>query len=123
MTSSPRTRWIFAGQLGPLFDDGGPMMIVEARSVFGRRPMHRAKAHLLLSAMRHRAAELGDRVEYHRVDRYSEVVDERDDLEVIDPTSWAARRFVRARGIHVLPSRGFVTSEEEFRAWADSRGD
>ena len=123
MTTSPRTRWIFAGQLGPLFDDGGPMMIVEARSVFGRRPMHRAKAHLLLSAMRHRAAELGDRVEYHRVDRYSEVVDERHDLEVIDPTSWAARRFVRARGIHVLPSRGFVTSEEEFRAWADSRGD
>ena len=51
-----RTRWIFAGQLGPLFDDGGPMMIIEAKSVFGRRPMHRAKAHLYLSAMRHRAA-------------------------------------------------------------------
>ncbi|SMQ71124.1 cryptochrome/photolyase family protein [Agreia sp. VKM Ac-1783] len=124
MTSSARTRWIFAGQLGPLFDDGGPMMIVEARSVFGRRPMHRAKAHLLLSAMRHRAAELGDRVEYHRVERYSDVFDSRssgDDLEVIDPTSWAARRFVRERGIHVLPSRGFVTSETDFAAWADSR--
>jgi deoxyribodipyrimidine photolyase-related protein len=118
---SDRTRWIFAGQLGPLFDDGGPMMIVEARSVFGRRPMHRAKAHLLLSAMRHRAAELGDRVEYHRVENYSEVVDGRDDLEVIDPTSWAARRFVRARGIAVLPSRGFVTNEADFAVWADSR--
>ncbi len=120
-TSSAPTRWIFAGQLGPLFDDGGPMMIVEARSVFGRRPMHRAKAHLLLSALRHRAAELGDRVEYHRVDRYSEVVDGRDDLEVIDPTSWSARRFVRRRPIAILPSRGFVTSEEDFRTWADSR--
>ena len=97
------------------------MMIVEARSVFGRRPMHRAKAHLLLSAMRHRVAELGDRVEYHRVERYDEAVDGREDLEVIDPTSWAARRFVRRRGIAVLPSRGFVTSEQEFRDWADAR--
>lgn len=121
MAGPAPTRWIFAGQLGSLFDDGGPMMIVEARSVFGRRPMHRAKAQLLLSAMRHRAAELGDRVEYHRVERYDEVVDGRNDLEVIDPTSWAARRFVRRRGIAVLPSRGFVTSEEDFRRWADGR--
>jgi len=117
-----RTRWIFAGQLGPQFDDGGPMMIVEARSVFGRRPMHRAKAHLLLSAMRHRAAELGERVEFHQVDRYDEVVGGRDDLEVIDPTSWSARRFVRKHGIAVLPSRGFVTSEADFAAWAKGRG-
>src|ERR1700710_1063345 len=94
-----RTRWIFAGQLGPLFDDGGPMMIIEARSVFGRRPMHRAKAHLLLSAMRHRAAELGERVEFHQVDRYDQIVAGRADLEVIDPTSWGARRFVRKHGI------------------------
>ena len=119
--AADRTRWLFAGQLGSVFDDGGRIMLVEARSVFGRRPMHRAKAHLLLSAMRHRARELGDRVEYHRVETYAEAVDGRDDLEVIDPTSWGARRFVRRRGMHVLPSRGFVTSEEDFRAWADSR--
>ncbi|NQX26097.1 cryptochrome/photolyase family protein [Microbacteriaceae bacterium VKM Ac-2854] len=114
-----RVRWLFAGQLGPAFDDGGRLLIVEARAVFGRRPMHRAKAHLILSALRHRAAD--DRVEYHRVERYGEVVDGRDDLEVIDPTSWAARRFVRRRPIEVLPSRGFVTAETEFRAWADAR--
>lgn len=120
--TAPRTRWIFAGQLGSQFDDGGPMMIVEARSVFGRRPMHRAKAHLLLSAMRHRARDLGDRVEFHQVERYDDVVAGRSDLEVIDPTSWSARSFVRRHGMTVLPSRGFVTSEEEFRRWADSRG-
>jgi len=117
-----RTRLLFAGQLGPLFDDGGPTMIIEARSVFARRPMHRAKAHLILSALRHRARELGDRVEYHQVDRYSDVVDGRDDLEAIDPTSWSARRFVGARPITVLPSRGFVTEEDDFRSWADARG-
>jgi deoxyribodipyrimidine photolyase-related protein len=126
MTSS-RTRWVFAGQLGPLFDDDGPMLIVEARSVFGRRPMHRAKAHLYLSAMRHRAAELGDRVTFLQVETYAEGLDTldrrvRNDLEVIDPTSYSARRFVRARGMHVLPSRGFVTSEAEFAEWAESRG-
>ena len=117
-----RTRWLFAGQLGPQFDDGGRILIIEARSVFGRRPMHRAKAHLILSALRHRVRELGDRVEYHQVERYSEVVDGRDDLEVIDPTSWSARRFVRQRGIPVLPSRGFVTSERDFQRWAEARG-
>jgi deoxyribodipyrimidine photolyase-related protein len=112
---------VFAGQLGPLFDDGGPMLIVEARSVFGRRPMHRAKAHLILSALRHRAAELGDRVEFRQVDRYEDAIGGRDDLEVIDPTSWSARRFVRRHGIAVLPSRGFVTSEADFAAWAATR--
>lgn len=120
--TSERTRWLFAGQLGRTFDDGGRILLVEARSVFGRRPMHRAKAHLILSAMRHRARELGDRVEFHQVEHYAEVVDGRDDLEVIDPTSWSARRFVRDRGITVLPSRGFVTSEVDFQAWAASRG-
>jgi deoxyribodipyrimidine photolyase-related protein len=116
-------RWIFAGQLGELFDDGGPVLLIEARSVLRRRPIHRAKAHLILSAIRHRAAELGDRVEFHQVERYSQVVEGRADLEVIDPTSWAARRTVRRLGARILPSRGFVTSEAEFAEWAASRGD
>jgi len=120
--SPEHTRWLFAGQLGSQFDDGGKILLIEARSVFGRRPMHRAKAHLILSAIRHRVRELGERVEFHQVGRYSDVVDGRDDLEVIDPTSWNARRFVRRRGIPVLPSRGFVTSEADFGAWASSRG-
>lgn len=117
-----RRRVIFGGQLGPIFDDGGPMLLVEARSVFGRAPMHRAKAHLILSAIRHRAAELGDRVEFHQVERYSDVLVGREDLEVIDPTSYSARRFVRRIGAEVLPSRGFVTSEDEFATWAAGRG-
>lgn len=121
MSTDP-TRLVFAGQLGSLFDDGGRMMIIEARSVFGRRPMHRVKAHLLLSAMRHRVRELGDRVEFHQVERYSDVVTGRTDLEAIDPTSWSARRFVRKHSMAVLPSRGFVTSEAEFARWAESRG-
>ncbi|MEF2978978.1 cryptochrome/photolyase family protein [Subtercola sp. YIM 133946] len=117
-----RRRWLFAGQLGSQFDDGGPVLLIEARSVFGRRPLHRAKAHLILSALRHRAAELGDRAEFHQVERYGDVVRGRTDLEVVDPTSYRARRYVRRIGATVLPSRGFVTSEADFALWAGSRG-
>ncbi|MGL4338849.1 MAG: cryptochrome/photolyase family protein [Rhodoglobus sp.] len=117
-----RTRLTFVGQLGELFDDGGPILLIEARSVFARRRMHRAKAHLILSALRHRAKQLGSRAEFHQVDGYASVVQGRDDLEVINPTSYKARRFVRSHPIRVLPSRGFVSSEEEFTRWAASRG-
>ena len=52
-TTTRRTRWLFAGQLGPAFDDGGPLLVVEAEEWFTERPFHRAKAHLWLSALRH----------------------------------------------------------------------
>ncbi len=117
-----RIRWIFAGQLGAEFDDGSRMLLIEARQAFQRAPLHRAKAHLLLSAVRHRAAALGDRVEFHQVERYSDVIAGRTDLEVIDPTSYAARRLVRQAGAAILPSRGFVSTEAEFAEWAASRG-
>ncbi|TFC82464.1 cryptochrome/photolyase family protein [Cryobacterium sp. TMT1-21] len=113
-------RFLFADQLGPHFDDGGPLVMVEAVGVLGRRPYHRAKAHLILSALRHRARELGDRVEYLRADHYRDVLTGRE-LEVINPTSWGSRALVQELGAHVLPSRGFVTSEADFSAWAAGR--
>ncbi len=114
-------RWIVAGQLGDAFDDGGRMLLIESREAFGRHPMHRRKAHLYLSAIRHRAAELGDRVEFRQVDTFRQVVAGRDDLEMIDPTSYAARRFARRHGVEILPSRGFVTGEADFAGWVDGR--
>src|SRR3712207_2205489 len=55
-------RWCFADQLGAHFLDAPdqPVLLVESRAVFRRRRFHRQKAHLVLSALRHRAAELGD---------------------------------------------------------------
>ena len=61
-------------------------------------------------------------MEFRQVDTYAEVVDGRTALEVIAPTSYAARSFVAARPIRVLPSRGFVTSEAEFADWVAGRG-
>jgi deoxyribodipyrimidine photolyase-related protein len=117
----PLTRFLFADQLGPHFDDGGPIVMVEAEAVLARRPYHRAKAHLILSALRHRAAELGDRVEFVKAQHYRDVLVGRE-LEVVNPTSWGSRWLVQELGATVLPSRGFVTSETDFAAWAEGRG-
>jgi deoxyribodipyrimidine photolyase-related protein len=117
-------RWIFGDQLGPHFldSDDQPVLLIESRRVFARKAFHRQKAHLVLSAMRHRAAELGDRCEYGTADTYAEVVRGRT-LSVCHPTSYPARDLLRRLpGVQVLPARGFATSMAAFADWADSRG-
>ena len=117
-------RFLTADQLGPHFDDGGPILVVDNRGVFARRTMHRQKAHLILSALHHRIREWGDRVEVHTASSYREILGGRD-LQVINPTSYGLRRMVaqlqEGSSIEVLPSRGFVTSEHEFQVWAEGR--
>jgi len=93
-------RWLFGDQLGPHFTDDlagdDPVLLVESRRVFARRRFHRAKAHLVLSAMRHRAAELGDRCTYAQVGTYAEALDGVPaPTTVAHPTSHAALRFAR----------------------------
>ncbi|THA23598.1 cryptochrome/photolyase family protein [Streptomyces sp. RKND-216] len=132
---SPRPHWLFGDQLGPHFlrsgadgpDPDAPLVMIEARSVFRRRRFHRAKAHLVLSAMRHRAAELGDRVRYVRAETYRdglrEAVGTGGEVTVCHPTSHAALAFVqRLRGVRVLEPRGFLVPPGEFAGWADGRG-
>lgn len=128
-------RWLFADQLGPHFlgDDSRPgddgrqgVVLVESRLAFARRRYHRAKAHLVLSALRHRAAELGDRCEYVVAEGFRDgIAGVRGALSVVAPTSWAARGMVgelsRGRDIEVLQARGFVTSQSDFEAWARGR--
>lgn len=119
-----RARILFADQLGPHFDDGGPLVIPEVHSPFVRRPYHRQKAHLILSALRHRVQELGSRADHRRGARYHDAL-AGVDAEVINPTSWGLRALVadlaKSQDIAVLPSRGFVTSEEDFAQWAMER--
>ena len=132
MTRAPQTRrWLFGDQLGQHFLDRADQqaLMIESRAVFARRPFHRQKAHLILSAMRHRAAELGERCLYVRADTYAEglavsaAAGPGDSVSVCHPTSHAALRFVRSRAdVEVLPARGFVTSMADFTAWVDGRG-
>jgi deoxyribodipyrimidine photolyase-related protein len=116
-----RRRILFGEQLGPLFDDGDePVLLVESVAAFRRRPTHRQKAHLYLSALRHRAEELGARAELIRADTFRSALAGRE-LVAVDPPSYAARALVRELGAEVLPSRGFVTSEEDFGGWVRGR--
>jgi deoxyribodipyrimidine photolyase-related protein len=122
-------RWLFADQLGPHFVDvpGQKVLLVESRAVFRRRRFHRAKAHLVLSAVRHRARELGDAAVHLTTQTYREALDQVPDerISVCGPTSRPARAFVRsleAEGIvDVLAERGFVLSQEQFDRWARGR--
>ncbi|MET7964735.1 cryptochrome/photolyase family protein [Micromonospora zamorensis] len=118
-----RRRWLLADQLGPHFldDPDQPVLLVEIRDLFRRRPMHRQKAHLILSALRHRAAELGDRALLLRTDTFREALAQvAEPVEVCHPHSRAALRFVRSvPELTMLPPRGFITSRADFAGWAD----
>ena len=123
MASRSDTRWLFGDQLGPHFldSDDQKVLLVESRAVFARRRFHRQKAHLVLSAMRHRAAELGDRCTYVRSDTYRTAVTKK--VSVCHPTSRAALKLVRSMDrVEVLPARGFATTMAEFEHWANGRG-
>ncbi|MDP3713894.1 MAG: cryptochrome/photolyase family protein [Mycobacteriales bacterium] len=119
-----KTRWLFADQLGPhyLDDSDQPVLLVESKAVFRRRRIHRQKAHLVLSALRHRARDLGDRATVLQVETYDEALAAvTGPLECVHPTTKGALRFVESRGVTVLPDRGFATSREDFAAWAGGR--
>jgi deoxyribodipyrimidine photolyase-related protein len=125
MSNTDNPRFLTPDQLGPHFDDGGTIIAVDNRGAFSRRTYHRQKAHLILSALYHRIAEWGDRVEFHKASSYREVLRFRQ-IDVINPTSWGLRSMVdelkRDASVTVLPSRGFVTSEEQFSNWVSNRG-
>ena len=123
--TEPTTRWLFADQLGPQFLDRPDqrVLLVESRAVFARRRFHRAKAHLLLSALRHRAAELGDQATFVQADTYDQALAQVDGpLSVVQPTSYAADAYVRERDIAVVADdRGFATSRADFSGYVTGR--
>jgi len=131
-TRDATVRWLFADQLGPHFLDHADqtVLLVESQEVFRRRRFHRRKAHLVLSALRHRAAELGEQAVLRRAGTYRQALDglpepiTRRGLSVCAPTSYAARRLTTALGerVQVLPSRGFAVPEQDFADWAARRG-
>lgn len=115
-------RWLFADQLGPHFDDGGDILLIESRAAFARRPMHRAKAQIILSALHHRVAELGDRVTYVAAASFADGLRGQHPTEAIHPTSRRAQALVTSQaGLTILPARGFTASHEEFATWLAMR--
>lgn len=99
------------------------MLLVESRAVFERRRFHRRKAHLVLSALRHRAAELGEQATFLQTRTYREALTRvNGPISVCQPTSFAADRFVRSLpAVEVVAARGFCTSREQFDGWAQQQ--
>ena len=104
-------------------DDGSQhALIIQSLDAFRRRRYHRAKAHLILSAMRHRVAELGARAEFVEARSFRSALEGRaGTLSVCAPTSWQGRRAAEAARAAVLPARGFVTTQAEFASWSEGR--
>src|SRR5689334_9552950 len=127
---SAERRWCFADQLGPHFLDhpDQPVLLIESRAVFRRRAFHRRKAHLVLSALRHRAAELGEQAVLIQAETYRQALDRHpaEPLTVCAPTTHAARRLTGALAdegrLAVLPARGWAVSQQQFAHWAGRRG-
>ncbi len=123
--------WLFADQLGPHFHSHEhahrPVLLIEAESALRRRRTHRQRLHLLLSALRHTAAGLGDRATLLRAATYTEALHRYGTPVLVhEPTSHAAEEFVhrlRAEGLvaDVLPTPAFVLSRNEFGQWAGDR--
>jgi deoxyribodipyrimidine photolyase-related protein len=128
----PEPLWLFADQLGPHVhaseaNRDREVVLVESERVLRRRRYHRQKLHLVLSGMRHLAAELGDRATYLRTGTYREAIAGLGRPVVVhEPTSHAAAGLVdrlRADGLvaRVLPTPTFALPRAEFDAWAGDR--
>ncbi len=127
MTQGPSVRWLFGDQLGPHFLDAPDqsVLMIESKAVFARRRFHRQKAHLVLSAMRHRAAEMGESCTYVRAESYGPAVRHAAKAAAVSvrhPTSRVALNLVGRLPVDVLDARGFVTTFTEFTDWAAARG-
>jgi deoxyribodipyrimidine photolyase-related protein len=124
--------WLFADQLGPHVHATDAMrdreiVLVESTKALRRKRFHRQKLHLVLSGMRHLAAELGDRVRYVKADTYREALERVGEPVVVhQPTSFAAADLVerlRKDGLvsDVLPTPTFALGKSEFDDWAGDR--
>jgi deoxyribodipyrimidine photolyase-related protein len=115
---------LFGDQLGPHFHAGhtGEVLLVESAAALRRKPYHRQKLHLVLSGMRHLAAELGDRATLVRAGTYAEAVRGFGrPLVAHQPGSRAAEALLRRLGVRVLPTPAFALPREEFTDWAGGR--
>ncbi|HXV93578.1 MAG TPA: cryptochrome/photolyase family protein, partial [Pseudonocardia sp.] len=124
--------WVFADQLGPHVHGTEEhrhreVVLVESERALRRGRRHRQKLHLVLSGVRHLAAELGDRAVHLRTATYREALERLGrPVLVHEPTSHAAARFVarlRREGLvaDVLPTPTFALPRAEFEAWAGER--
>jgi deoxyribodipyrimidine photolyase-related protein len=118
-------RWLFGDQLGPWYREGADrVLLIESRQKLASRRWHRQRLHLVVSAMRHLAKELGDRCTYVRADTYEAGLAQAGEelVTVCEPTSFRAEELVgRLPRVEVVPNPGFATHRDAFAGWVGDR--
>ena len=137
MTDS-ETVWVLGDQLnrqvGPLAGrspDECRVLLVESDAKIVSKPWHRQRLHLILSAMRHFAAELkaeGFEVDERRSATMAAGLSEhREAFEVsrvvaMEPANQAGRALLEQLGVELTPNEHFTCHPSDFEAWAADRG-
>jgi len=110
----------------PALDGARRVLLLEPLSALRRRPVHRRRAHLVLSAIRHFVCELeqrGDVQVVHRraVASFAEGLCDEREVVCAEPNSLTARRALERLGVRFVASNQFLTSPERFAGWAQQR--
>ena len=111
----------------PALEGADRVVFVESLAGPARLRTHRQRVHLVLSAMRHFAAELREAGELEVVERRG-AASMRAGLEGLGgdvvcaaPNSAGARRGLARLGVRFVASTQFLTAPEAFAGWADGR--
>ncbi|MEM9562603.1 MAG: cryptochrome/photolyase family protein [Actinomycetota bacterium] len=131
------TIWLLGDQLnrhvGPLADrtpGDCRVLLVESRAKLTSKRWHLQRAHLVLSAMEHLAAELrneGFDVDHRLADSLADgLADHRrqhrlPEVIAMSPMSWDGRALLERHGVTTVPNTQFLCSPDEFAGWADGR--
>jgi deoxyribodipyrimidine photolyase-related protein len=131
---SGHTAWLLAEHLSyanPVLVGASRVLIVESRAALTRPGLHRQKAHLFLSAMRHFAAELkaaGMTVDARQAPSFAAGVRAHREahggtaVRVLRPTGVHAEAMAGSLdGVDVVSGGLFLTSEAAFAEWAVGR--
>lgn len=108
----------------PALEGAGRVLFVESTGGMRRVRLHRRRAHLVLSGMRHFAQELreqGVEVVERREDSLQAGLDGFDDVVCAEPNAFKARRGLARLGAELIPSNQFLTAPEAFADWAGDR--
>ncbi|MGF1596378.1 MAG: cryptochrome/photolyase family protein [Acidimicrobiales bacterium] len=106
------------------------VLLVESEAKLTSKRWHRQRAHLVISAMRHFAAELeteGHDVDHRRAPSLAEGLRHHVDafgverVIAMEPMSWDASRRLPSLGVDVVPNEQFLCPYDEFARWAGGR--
>jgi deoxyribodipyrimidine photolyase-related protein len=108
----------------PALEGADRVLMIESRAALARLRYHRRRRHLVLSAMRHFAAELrgrGVEVDYVVSDDKRSVIARHGEVVAAQPNDGPARRSLARAGVRFVPSTQFLTDVGAFTEWAEHR--